>query len=213
MPTAASKIKLPDYNTEKTLTETGYQAIAGVDEVGRGPLAGPVTAAAVIIKDPAALAQVNDSKKLSLKKRHALYELIHAHAHVGIGHADVAEIDEMNILQATFLAMTRALHNLPHQPDYALVDGNRLPANLAQTWPCAGRCEVGGDGRILSVAAASVVAKVTRDKIMRALAADFPQYGWETNAGYGARKHLQALTDFGITPHHRRSFAPIKRMS
>ena len=195
------------FSCENKLAEEGRCTIAGIDEVGRGPLAGPVTAAAVVINNPFPLTELNDSKRLSPKKRLALYQLIKEHADVGIGHGDVDEIDQINILQATFLAMSRAVQALPHPPDYTLVDGNRLP----RQWPYAGHPEVGGDGRIMSIAAASVVAKVTRDKIMHTLAADFPQYGWQTNAGYGAKKHLDALTEYGITPHHRRSFAPVAK--
>lgn len=197
-----------DYALEKRLISQGYKAIAGVDEVGRGPLAGPVTAAAVIIKNPEPLLMVKDSKKLSPKKRAELYDVIFNYADVGIGHASVEEIDEINILQATFLAMTRALKNLPTQPDYALVDGNRLPKNM----PCKGASIIKGDGHVLSIAAASVIAKVTRDKIMHNLALDHPHFGWETNAGYGAKKHMDALQEHGPTPHHRKSFAPVARL-
>ena len=196
------------FSCENKLAEKGLCTIAGIDEVGRGPLAGPVTAAAVVIKNPDQLTELNDSKRLTARKRLALYQLIKENADVGIGHADVDEIDQINILQATFLAMSRAVQALPVTPDYTLVDGNRLP----RPWPYAGHPEVGGDGRIMSIAAASVVAKVTRDKIMHTLAGDFPQYGWQTNAGYGAKKHLDALTQYGITPHHRRSFAPVAKL-
>lgn len=196
------------FTCEETLRGEGFRLIAGLDEAGRGPLAGPVTAAAVIITNPGPLMALNDSKKLTPKQRLDLYQLIKENAHVGIGHADVHEIDHINILQASFLAMGRAVRALPHKPDYTLVDGNRMPGN----WPYKGRCEIGGDGKILSIAAASVVAKVTRDRVMQTLAADFPEYGWESNAGYGAKKHMDALTQFGVTPHHRRSFAPVARL-
>lgn len=203
-----AKLESLCFSCEEELAGNGYKLIAGVDEVGRGPLAGPVTAAAVILKAPDGLKDLNDSKKLTEKKRLELYEKIHSQSYVGIGHADVYEIDEINILQATFLAMKRAVEALPQKPDYTLIDGNRMPKN----WGYNGRCEIGGDGKILSIAAASVVAKVTRDKIMRALAGDFPHYGWETNAGYGARKHLDALQTYGVSPHHRRSFAPVAQL-
>ena len=193
------------YAYEETLIKEGFQAIAGIDEVGRGPLAGPVTAAAVIIKKPELFLELNDSKKLTAKKRQLFYGLINTHCYVGVGHADVHEIDEINILQATFLAMHRAVQALPIKPDYTLIDGNRMPKN----WVYQGRSEIGGDGRVMSIAAASIIAKVTRDKIMQTLAADFPQYGWETNVGYGAKKHMEALVSHGATPHHRRSFAPV----
>lgn len=208
MPKNKRRLKRLSFTTEETLTAQGYKLIAGIDEVGRGPLAGPVTAAAVILKDHHKLKGLTDSKKLFPEEREVLFQAIMANAFVGIGYADVEEIDSINILQATYLAMHRAVKNLPSLPDYTLVDGNAMPRD----WCYDGRCEIGGDGKILSIAAASVVAKVTRDKIMRALAADFPHYGWETNAGYGARKHMDALQTHGISPHHRRSFGPVKRL-
>lgn len=193
-----------DYTYETNLMPQ-YPLIAGIDEVGRGPLAGPVTAAAVIICDPAPLLMVNDSKTLSAKKRAELYELVWQNAHVAIGHASVAEIDRMNILQATFLAMCRAVEKLPIKPDYAIIDGNKIPQGL----PIPAECVVKGDGKVLSVAAASIVAKVTRDRIMTKLASDHPHFGWESNAGYGSQKHLNALKEHGPTPYHRHSFSPV----
>lgn len=193
-----------DYSYEKTL-HPQYPLIVGIDEVGRGPLAGPVTAAAVIIRNHEPLLKVNDSKTLSAKKRDALYDLIWQNAYVAIGHASVAEIDRINILQATFLAMCRAVEKLPIKPDYAVIDGNKIPPKL--TIPA--EWVIKGDAKVLSVAAASIVAKVTRDRIMAKLAHDHPHFGWESNAGYGSKQHLEALKTHGATPYHRHSFAPV----
>ena len=185
--------------------------VAGVDEAGRGPLAGPVVAAAVVLPAaglPAALAgAIDDSKALSAARRAALRPAIAAACAVGIGAASVAEIDALNILQATFLAMRRAIAALPRRPAVVLIDGNRLPPRL----PCPGRTVVHGDRLSLSIAAASIVAKVTRDRAMARLAAVHPGYGWERNAGYGTAEHLAALGRLGVTPHHRRSFAPVSQ--
>lgn len=181
--------------------------VCGIDEVGRGPLAGPVVAAAVIL--PARLpeiliAELDDSKKLSAAKRRKLAAIVTDCAMVGIGRAEVAEIDRINILQATMAAMTRAYRALGVPATLALVDGNRPPV-----LPCTVRCVVKGDSKSLSIAAASVVAKVLRDDLMAALARSHPGYGWERNAGYGTAAHLEALRRLGVTPHHRRSFAPV----
>ena len=193
----------PDLSHEQRLSGV----ICGIDEAGRGPLAGPVVAAAVILPavlPPLLLTRLDDSKKLTARRRAALFDVICAIASVGVGRADVEEIDRLNILKATFLAMRRAVEAL-HQPvDWALVDGNQPPA-----LPCRLQCIVGGDGKSLSIAAASVVAKVTRDREMTALAQMFPAYGWERNAGYGTAGHRAALQRFGPSPHHRRSFAPV----
>lgn len=195
----------PGYDHETALAAAGYRCIAGVDEVGRGPLAGPVTAAVVIL-DPARIpAGLNDSKKLSPARRVALAALLHAVAEVSVAHASVEEIDAINILNASHLAMCRAIAGLPRPPDHALIDGNRLPADL----PCAGTALVKGDARSLSIAAASIIAKVARDAIMQDLARAHPGYGWERNAGYPTRTHLVALKTLGVTPYHRRSFAPV----
>ena len=191
----------PDFSFEKALTGI----ICGVDEVGRGPLAGPVVACAVVLprRLPAALkAHLNDSKKVSAKRRDELFGIILDCAEVGIGRADVAEIDSINILQATFLAMSRALEGV--RADHALVDGNQRPP-----LPCPVTCIIEGDSKSFSIAAASIVAKVTRDREMEQLALAHPGYGWERNAGYGTAQHLEALRQLGVTPHHRRSFAPI----
>ena len=185
--------------------------VAGLDEVGRGPWAGPVVAAALVL-DRAALSadlarRIDDSKLLSRAVRTALLPAILAVSRVGLGAASVAEIDRVNVLEATMLAMRRALAALDPVPDMALVDGNRAPA-----LPCATRTVVGGDGRSLSIAAASIVAKVTRDRLMARLAARHPGFGWEHNAGYGTAEHRRALLRLGVTPHHRRSFKPISRL-
>ena len=181
--------------------------IAGVDEAGRGPWAGPVVAAAVIL-DPSDMPEgLNDSKKLSEKKREALFGQILSRAQVSVACVDVGIIDQDNILQATFTAMTTALEGLPTPPDLALIDGNKAPAVSFPT-----RCIIGGDGKSLSIAAASIIAKVARDRLMRELAAAHPEYEWERNKGYGTKSHQNALLRFGVTKHHRRSFAPIRKM-
>jgi ribonuclease HII len=185
-----------------------HRPVAGIDEVGRGPLAGPVTAAAVILPrdlDPDLAAGLADSKTLTRARRAWLAPRIRAVAFVGIGWATVEEVDSVNILQATFLAMSRALESLPLAPGAVLVDGNRLPPRL----PCEGRAIVDGDALCLSIAAASIVAKVVRDNEMLRLASHHPGYGWEQNAGYGTPEHLDALDRLGVTAQHRRSFAPI----
>lgn len=196
---------MPDLSFEMALPGWPSLIVAGVDEVGRGPLAGPVTAGAVIL-NPANLPDgLNDSKKLTARRREALAPLIHATALVGIGHASVEEIDDINILQASHLAMRRAVAALPDIPEHLLIDGNRLPADL----PCPATTVIKGDGRSLSIAAASIVAKVARDQIMVDLAQQFPDYGWDRNAGYGTAQHISAIIEKGVTPHHRRSFKPI----
>jgi ribonuclease HII len=195
----------PDFSFESAALARGALCIAGVDEVGRGPLAGPVTAAAVIL-DPAHIpVGLNDSKKLTQARREGLSAELHAIAHVSIAHATVEEIDALNILRASHLAMTRAIAGLPRIPDHLLIDGNQLPRGLS----CPAETIVKGDARSLSIAAASIVAKVARDKLMVILAQQHPGYGWETNAGYGTAAHLTALLNLGPTPHHRRSFAPV----
>ncbi len=189
--------------------------VVGIDEAGRGPLAGPVVAAAVIfdrVRVPRALKRgLDDSKALQPAVRADLYDLLHdaqaeGLARIGVGSASVAEIDSINILQASLLAMARAVDALGECPAVALVDGNQPPR-----LPCPVRTVVGGDGLSLSIAAASVVAKVTRDRQMAELAREHPGFGWERNAGYGTPEHHAALERFGPTPHHRRSFAPVAR--
>lgn len=187
---------------------TAPHPVCGVDEVGRGPWAGPVTAAAVIL-DPANIpAGLNDSKKLSKARREGLYTEIMASAMVSIASASVQEIDQINILQATFLAMQRAVKSLDITPVFALIDGNKIPPNL----PCDAQAIVKGDARSLSISAASIVAKVTRDRLMCDLSATYPGYSWETNMGYGTKAHQEGLARLGITPHHRVSFKPIHNM-
>lgn len=187
---------------EEQLRAAGYTAVCGIDEAGRGPLAGPVVAAAVILAPGTALPGVNDSKKLTEKKREALFDYIKENALAyGIGRASEQEIDDINILQATFLAMRRAVDALPVSADYALVDGNRI-----QGLDIPADCVIGGDGKVLSIAAASILAKVTRDREMRALAQQYPAYGFEKHKGYGTKAHYQAIAEHGICPIHRKTF-------
>lgn len=198
----------PDFSLETDLARKGATCIAGVDEAGRGPLAGPVTAAAVRLIPDDLPEGLQDSKRLSATARDALFAQIMARAAVGIGHASPAEIDARNILQATFLAMQRAIAALPQPPDHLLIDGNRLPRDL----PCAAQAVVKGDAKVLSIAAASIIAKVTRDRIMADLDRKFPGYGWAENAGYPTKRHINAIADLGVTPEHRRSFGPIRKI-
>jgi len=178
--------------------------VCGVDEAGRGPLAGPVVAAAVIL-DPDRLPDgLDDSKKLTALRREKLFDIIHETAQVGVGLATVEEIDRINILAASLLAMRRAVAALPSTPAHALIDGNKAPELSCPATPI-----VQGDGRSFSIAAASIVAKVTRDQMMIEMAADFPDYGFERHMGYGTKQHLEALKSVGPCPHHRKSFAPV----
>lgn len=195
----------PDDTHETAARLGGARVIAGVDEVGRGPLCGPVTAAAVVLDPTRIPAGLADSKALTPARRAALAADIAACATVSIAHATVEEIDRLNILHASLLAMRRALDGLHPQPDFALIDGNRVPPDLR--YPA--RAVVKGDALVLSIAAASIMAKVARDAIMVDLAQQFPGYGWERNAGYPTKDHLQALLDLGVTPWHRRSFRPV----
>ncbi|NND42217.1 MAG: ribonuclease HII [Silicimonas sp.] len=195
----------PDFSEELRLMRSGASVVAGVDEVGRGPLAGPVTAAAVVL-DPQLIPKgLNDSKKLNAAIRERLSLELHEVAQVSIGHATVEEIDSLNILRASHLAMCRAVAGLPKRPDIALVDGNMIPRDLS----CEGLALVKGDARSVSIAAASIVAKVVRDRIMVDLAQQHPGYGWENNAGYPTKLHRDALLALGVTPHHRRSFRTV----
>jgi ribonuclease HII len=196
---------MPDLSFEREAFARGAASVAGVDEAGRGPRAGPVIAAAVRLRPQALPEGLNDSKQLTARHRARLFDLLSAAAEIGIGEASVEEIDRLNILRASHLAMRRALEALRPAPDLALIDGNSLPAEL----PCPARPIVRGDTLSLSIAAASIVAKVTRDRIMKELARDFPGYGWERNAGYPTREHLAALKRLGPSPHHRRSFRPV----
>ncbi len=198
---------MPDWSEEKRLLAGGARRIVGVDEVGRGPLAGPVTAAAVVL-DPRHIPEgLDDSKKLSLSAREKLFEEIHATAWVSVAHASVEEIDALNILYASHLAMERAVAGLG-PVCHALVDGNMIPKGLE----CPATALVKGDSRSLSIAAASIVAKVTRDRLMVDLAQQYPGYGWEKNAGYPTKMHREALEKLGVTPHHRRSFKTVHNM-
>ncbi len=193
----------PDFQFETEALARGARRVVGVDEVGRGPLAGPVTACAVRL-DPARIPPgLADSKTLTAARRAALCARILAEAEVSIAHATVEEIDSLNILRASHLAMERAVAGLA--ADHALIDGNLVPRGLS----CSATAIVRGDARCLSIAAASIVAKVTRDRIMVDLAQQHPGYGWEANAGYPTRAHLAALENLGVTPWHRRSFKPI----
>ncbi|MDC0011796.1 ribonuclease HII [Octadecabacter sp.] len=197
----------PDFSFEHDLIARGVLNVVGVDEVGRGPLAGPVTAAAVIL-DPTNIPDgLNDSKALSAKKREALEPLIFANAEVSIAHATVEEIDEINILRASHLAMERAIAGLG-RVGHALIDGNMIPRGLI----VPATTIIKGDARSVSISAASIVAKICRDRMMVELAQQYPGYGWDTNAGYGSKSHISALQNLGVTPHHRRSFKPVHNM-
>ena len=193
----------PDFTFETTAFASGARFVVGVDEVGRGPLAGPVTACAVRL-DPARIpAGLADSKTLTAARRESLHDQILQVAQVSVAHASVEEIDQLNILRASHLAMERAVAGLP--ADHALIDGNLVPRALC----CPATAIVKGDARCLSIAAASIVAKVTRDRIMEDLAQQHPGYGWDRNAGYPTKAHLAALLNLGLTPWHRRSFRPV----
>lgn len=204
---------MPDLSYERACGADGL--VFGFDEAGRGPWCGPVVAACVCWPEgrvPEDLAkEINDSKKLSVVKREKLMPLIlESGAIVGIGQATAAEIDEINILQASFLAMKRAMDSVQArgiQVSFALIDGNRLP-----DWEIPCQAIIGGDAKSVSIAAASIVAKVTRDHIMQELARAYPAYGWDKNAGYGTKTHSEALARYGVTPHHRKSYAPVKRV-
>lgn len=190
------------WSLENEIYESGVSLICGVDEAGRGPLAGPVCAAAVILPRGLEIPGLNDSKKLSEKKREALYGVICEKAlDYGIAFAQVEEIEELNILGATFLAMNRAVEKLKLKPELALIDGNRNSGIRMNS-----RCVVGGDGRCADIAAASILAKVTRDRLMNELAEEYPQYGFEKHKGYGTKAHYAAIREFGPTPAHRPTF-------
>jgi ribonuclease HII len=195
----------PDFAFEVAARSRGLFPVCGIDEAGRGPWAGPVVAAAVIL-DPARIPPcLDDSKKLKAGRREALFDLISRHAAVGVGVADVWRIDRDNILAATLWAMGEAVRRLTIAPALALVDGNRAPP-----LDCPVATVVGGDGRVCSIAAASIVAKVTRDRIMRDLDRDFPDYGFAGHKGYGTALHRAALLRHGPSPAHRLSFAPVR---
>lgn len=181
--------------------------IIGVDEVGRGPLAGPVISAAIILNKEKIPEGINDSKKLSKKKREVINEELISQHSFAIGIASVEEIDKINILQASLLAMKRAVLNLNIKPQTILVDGNKLPDLEYNMYPI-----IKGDSKSISIAAASIIAKVYRDKLMQDLSLQYPGYYWEKNSGYGTKQHLLALDNLGVTPIHRKSFAPIYNM-
>ncbi|MCM3594319.1 ribonuclease HII [Metabacillus idriensis] len=193
---------------ERQARDKGYKYICGIDEVGRGPLAGPVVAAAVILPEEFYLPGLTDSKKLSAEKRDLFYETILSEAVAyGVGIISPAQIDELNIYQATKAAMLKAVDELAVSPEYMLIDAMELALPIPQ------ESLIKGDARSVSIAAASVVAKVTRDRIMKKLAETFPQYGFDQNMGYGTKLHLEALNRDGITDYHRKSFSPVKEMA
>lgn len=202
---------MPDFSLEDE--ENGF--VAGIDEAGRGPWVGPVVAGCVVFVNrdvnPYLLDNLNDSKKISKKKREKLYEILMEEKQkgnllIGIGEASSKEIDEFNILNATFMAMNRALENSLAKPLLVLVDGNKVPKGLN----IKAKAIVKGDSRSYSISAASIVAKVYRDKLMEEMAKKYPFYGFDKNAGYGTKEHIDALDKYGITPEHRKSYAPIK---
>lgn len=198
---------MPNFSLEQGIAGI----VAGIDEAGRGPWAGPVVAGAAVLDrnslERALVIGLDDSKALTPARRDTLFEQLttSSAATVSVGVASVEEIDTLNILQATFLAMSRALENLSLSVDLALVDGNRAPK-----LSCPVKTVIKGDSRSLSIAAGSIMAKVTRDRMMGTLAVEFPGYGWETNQGYGTAAHREGLDRLGVTPHHRRSYAPIR---
>lgn len=193
----------PDFSLE---IESGAKLVAGVDEAGRGPLCGPVVAAAVIFPrhDIEIPVVIRDSKQMTARQRAMAYEWITKNTIWAVAECSPAEIDELNILWASMTAMTRAVEKLSSKPQHCLIDGNRLPNDLI------GTPVVHGDAKSISIAAASIIAKETRDKIMHELAQQFPQYGWDKNAGYPTKSHLQAIEQYGINKHYRKSFGPIK---
>ncbi|WP_159721771.1 ribonuclease HII [Enterococcus sp. CSURQ0835] len=191
---------------EQAKQAQGFTAIAGIDEVGRGPLAGPVVAACVILRADHQILGLNDSKQLSAARRETLVSAIKQNARaIGIGEASAQEIDELNIYQATKVAMQRAIDQLPIAPDCLLIDAMELPNGLPQ------EKIIKGDARSVSIAAASIIAKVYRDDLMAEYGKKYPAYGFDHNAGYGTREHLTAIEDYGVLPIHRKTFAPIKQ--
>ena len=194
---------MPDLSYEISAKEKGYRSVCGVDEAGRGPLAGPVCAAAVILPDNCEIEGLNDSKKLSEKKREALFDVIKEKAvSYCIAFASVEEIEEYNILEATFMAMNRAIDGLEIPADFALIDGNRTPKGIKI--PC--ETIVKGDGLSLSIAAASVLAKVTRDRLLLEIDKEYPQYNFKKHKGYGTKEHTDLILQYGPSPVHRMSF-------
>ncbi|MBR2042974.1 MAG: ribonuclease HII [Clostridia bacterium] len=194
---------MPDYSYERAASEKGFKYVCGVDEAGRGPLAGPVCAAAVILPEGLIIEGLDDSKKLTEKKREALYNVIIENALAyGIAFGSVEEIEEVNILGATYIAMCRAVEGLNITPDYVLIDGNRYPPMLNT----AGECVVKGDSKSMSIAAASILAKVTRDRLLYEYAERYPEYGFDKHKGYGTKAHVEAIKKYGVTEIHRPSF-------
>ncbi len=198
---------VPDFSIEKNCVQ---KIIAGVDEAGRGPLCGPVVAGAVVFLkyDFDDMPIISDSKQMSEKQRKVAFDWITNNKDIiwGVGQCSAVEIDELNILWASMRAMERAVDSLKIEPEYCLVDGNRVPKNLN------GTAVVKGDAKSLSIAAASILAKVTRDRLMHELSKQFPQYGWEKNAGYPTVEHLRAIEKYGINEHYRKTFGPVKKI-
>lgn len=195
------------HSYERAAWNQGYQLIAGIDEVGRGPLAGPVVAAAVILKTDCYIPGLTDSKKLSAAMRDKFYRLIKENAHaIGVGIVSPEIIDQKNIYMATKLAMEIAINKLSIKPDYLLLDAMKLPLPISQ------ESIIKGDSKSVSIAASSVIAKVTRDRMMVEMGNEYPMYGFEQHMGYGTKFHLEALQKHGITEHHRKSFAPVKEL-
>lgn len=194
---------MPDYEYENAAKSGGFKLVCGVDEAGRGPLAGPVCAAAVILPEDAVIEGLNDSKKLSEKKREALYDVIKEKAIAFcVAYGTLEEIETLNILQATFLAMNRAIDGLAVKPDFALIDGNRVPKDIKI--PC--KTVIKGDGKSMSVAAASVLAKVTRDRLMFEYDKKYPEYDFKKHKGYGTKEHTELIKKYGPCEIHRMSF-------
>lgn len=194
---------MPDLEIEKSARLKGYKLVCGVDEAGRGPLAGPVCAAAVILPEDIEIEGLNDSKKLSEKKRELLFDVIKEKAvSYAIAFGSVEEIEEFNILEATFIAMNRAIDSLEVKPDYALIDGNRVPKGIKID------CEtvIKGDAKSSSIAAASILAKVTRDRLLLEYDKEYPQYNFKKHKGYGTKEHTSLILEHGVSPIHRRSF-------
>ena len=197
---------VPTFRFEKGLMRDGFLPVAGVDEAGRGPLAGPVVASAVILNPRRIPKGLNDSKQLTAARREALYEEILATADVAISSLSAIAIDRTNILKASLEAMRRAVASLPQQAKFVLIDGRDVPPGLA----CPGKALIKGDARSFSIAAASIVAKVTRDRMMQAAGLTFPQYGFEQHAGYATETHRMAITNHGPCAIHRMSFSPFR---
>ena len=195
----------PNFLLEENLMRSGHSVIAGVDEVGRGPLAGPVTAAAVILNPLNIPDNLKDSKLLNFNKREKIYEELIYSSTFAVAHISPKEIDKLNILQASLLAMVNAVSKLNVTPNHILIDGNKVPEKLNNKATAI----VKGDSTVASIAAASIIAKVTRDRLMRDLDSDFPVYEWAKNSGYPTKCHMNAILKYGVTPHHRRSFRPI----